>query len=60
MMGFEKGKPLKNLVFGLTHPFQLAERRPLLFLLLVGAGVFFLGGGQGWWSFETVANIFNK
>jgi len=53
-MGFEKGKPVKNLLYGLTHPLEMAENKPLLFALLVGTSVFFLGIWQGWWSLDSI------
>jgi len=48
-MGFEKGRPIKNLLYAITHPLVAARERPLLFLLGAGAGVYFLGIGMGWW-----------
>ena len=56
-MGFQEGKPLKSLIYGLTHPLQLAKKRPLLFLALVGSGVLFLGISQGWWTFDSVKSM---
>ena len=37
-MGFEQGRPLKNLIYGLTHPLKMAREKPILFLLVVGGG----------------------
>ena len=48
-MGFEKGRPIRNLLYALTHPLVAARERPLLFLLGAGAGVYFLGVGMEWW-----------
>ena len=59
-MGFDKKKPLRSLIYGLMHPLELAERRPVLFLALVGAGVFFGGVWQGWWSMDSVQGGFGK
>ena len=59
-MGFEKGRPLKNVLYGVTHPLETARHRPILFMLLVGTGVFFLGVWQGWWSFESVKGFFES
>ena len=56
-MGFQDRKPLKNLMYGLTHPLEMAEKKPLLFLGLVGTGVFFLGIWQGWWSLDSVKDM---
>jgi len=56
-MGFETGRPLKNLIYGLTHPLQMARNRPIMFGLVVGAGVLFLGISQGWWSFESLRGL---
>ena len=58
-MGFEKGRPLKNLLYGLTHPLQMAKDRPILFLLAVGSGVYFLGVLQGWWP-NFLVGLFDK
>jgi len=63
-MGFVKGRPIKNLLYGVTHPLEMARHRPILFLLTVGAGAFFLGIWQGWWSYESagqfIGNMFGK
>ena len=56
-MGFERGRPLKNLIFGLTHPLEMARNKPIMFLLTVGTGVLFLGVSQGWWSFESIRGL---
>ncbi len=56
-MGFENGRPLKNLIYGLTHPLEMARNRPILFGLVVGAGVLSLGIMQGWWSFESIRGL---
>ena len=56
-MSFQEGKPLKNLMYGLTHPLEMAEKKPLLFLGIVGTGVFFLGIWQGWWSLDSVKDM---
>ena len=56
-MGFESGRPIKNLLYALTHPLVAAREKPLLFAGLVGVGVFFLGAWQGWWSFESLVNL---
>ena len=48
-MGFENGRPLKNLIYGITHPLQMAEQKPILFLGLVAPAVYLLGVWQGWW-----------
>tara|TARA_R110000824_G_scaffold808_2_gene4936 strand:+ start:291 stop:479 length:189 start_codon:yes stop_codon:yes gene_type:complete len=56
-MSFEKGRPIKNLIYGLTHPLKMAREKPIMFLLVVGTGVLFLGIYQGWWSFESIKGI---
>ena len=56
-MSFEKGKPIKNLVYGLTHPLKMAREKPIMFLLLVGAGVYFTGVAAGWWSMDAFKAI---
>ena len=56
-MGFERGSPLKNLIYGLTHPLEMARNKPIMFLLTVGTGVLFLGDSQGWWSFESIRGL---
>jgi len=56
-MSFEKGRLVKNLVYGLTHPLKMAREKPIMFMLIVGTGVMFLGISQGWWSFESVKGL---
>jgi hypothetical protein len=56
-MSFQEGKPLKNLMYGLMHPMEFAEKKPLFFLGIAGASVFFLGIWQGWWSFDSVKDM---
>ena len=56
-MGFEQGRPLKNLIYGLTHPLKMAREKPILFLLVVGGGVLGLGLWQGWWSLDSIKGI---
>ena len=57
-MGFEKGRPLKNLIYGITHPLKMARDKPIMFLGLVAPAVYFLGVWQGWWSIDLVTNLF--
>ena len=56
-MSFEKGRLVKNLIYGLTHPLKMAREKPIMFMLVVGTGVMFLGISQGWWSLESVKNL---
>ena len=56
-MGFEKGKLVKNLLYGVTHPLEMAREKPILFILLVGGGVLGLGILQGWWSLESIKGV---
>ena len=53
-MGFERGRPIKSLIYGLTHPLQMARERPIMFGLLVGTGVLFLGIQMEWWSLDSL------
>lgn len=57
IMGFQSGKPVKNLLYALTHPLVAAREKPILFMLLVGGGVLGLGLWQGWWSLESIGNL---
>ena len=57
IMSFEKGKPIKNLIYGLTHPLVMAREKPILFGLVVGAGVLCLGIWQGWWELNSIKNL---
>ena len=56
-MGFQKGKPLKNLLYGVTHPLEMAREKPILFALLVGAVVVGLGVQQGWFSLADIGKL---
>ena len=56
-MSFVKGKPINNLIYGLTHTLKMAREKPIMFLLSVGAGVLFLGVAQGWWSFDSIKGL---
>tara|TARA_R100000008_G_C3581941_1_gene169166 strand:- start:2370 stop:2558 length:189 start_codon:yes stop_codon:yes gene_type:complete len=56
-MSFVKGRPIKNLIYGITHPLKMAREKPIMFLLTVGTGVFFLGVSQGWWTPESIKNL---
>jgi len=57
IMGFEKGKLVKNLIYGITHPLQMAREKPLMFLMLSGTGIFFLGVNKGWWSLDVLTKL---
>ena len=56
-MGFQKGKLIKNVLYGVTHPLQMAREKPMLFALLVVAGVVGLGVLQGWFSFADIGKL---
>ena len=56
-MGFESGRPLKNLIYGLTHPLKMAREKPILFGLVVGVVVLFLGIQMEWWSLESIKGL---
>lgn len=56
-MSFVEGKPIKNLIYGIFHPLKMARDKPLMFLLLVGGGVYFLGTSMGWWP-NALQNLF--
>jgi hypothetical protein len=56
-MSFQKGRPIKNVLYALTHPLVAAREKPILFALLVGGGVLGLGLMQGWWTLESVGNL---
>mgnify|MGYP006407769143 CR=1 FL=1 len=57
IMGFQKGKLVKNILYGVTHPLQMAREKPILFLLVVGAGVVGLGVLQGWFSLSDIGKL---
>ena len=59
-MSFEKGKLVKNLIYGITHPLKMAREKPLMFLILNGVGVFFLGVHRGWWSMEILGKLLGR
>lgn len=48
-MGFVKGKPIKNVLYGIFHPLEMARQKPIMFMLMVGGGVYSLGVAAGWW-----------
>ena len=56
-MSFENGRPIKNLLYAVTHPLVAAREKPILFIGLVAPAVYFLGVLQGWWP-NVVANLF--
>ena len=56
-MSFEKGRLIKNLIYGLTHPLKMAREKPIMFMIATGVGVLFLGIMQGWWSFDSIKNM---
>tara|TARA_R110000824_G_scaffold9415_3_gene42085 strand:+ start:3338 stop:3526 length:189 start_codon:yes stop_codon:yes gene_type:complete len=56
-MGFESGKPVKNLLYGLTHPLEMAREKPILFALVVGGAVLAAGLWQGWWSWDSIKGL---
>lgn len=58
-MGFENGRPIRNILYALTHPLVAARERPVLFILPVGIGIYFLGVGMGWWPNALVDLLSN-
>jgi hypothetical protein len=56
-MSFEKGKLVKNLMYGITHPLKMAREKPIMFMMVIGTGVFFLGVTQGWWSIDSIKRL---
>jgi len=56
-MGFQKGKLVKNVLYGVTHPLKMAREKPILFLLVVGAGVVGLGVAQGLFTFADIGKL---
>ena len=56
-MSFEKGKPIKNLLYAITHPLEAANKKPILFLLMVAPAVFFGGIGLGLWEMDSIYRI---
>tara|TARA_Y100000590_G_scaffold387465_1_gene461082 strand:- start:686 stop:871 length:186 start_codon:yes stop_codon:yes gene_type:complete len=59
-MGFVTGRPIKNLLYALTHPLVAAREKPILFMALAGTGIFFLGVWQGWWDSNVITGLFKK
>ena len=53
-MSFVKGKPIKNLIYGLTHPLKMAREKPIMFLLAAGVGIYFIGGSTGWGEMGSI------
>tara|TARA_R110002110_G_scaffold410700_2_gene634453 strand:- start:1410 stop:1592 length:183 start_codon:yes stop_codon:yes gene_type:complete len=56
-MSFEKGRLVKNLMYGITHPLKMAKDKPIMFMMVIGTGVFFLGVAQGWWSIDSIKGL---
>lgn len=54
IMGFEKGKPIRNLLYAITHPLETANKKPILFLMMVVPAVFFGGVSFGWWDMDVI------
>tara|TARA_A100001201_G_C3993759_1_gene172407 strand:- start:114 stop:290 length:177 start_codon:yes stop_codon:yes gene_type:complete len=57
-MSFEKGRLIKNVLYGVTHPLEMAREKPILFMVLVGGGILGLGIMQGWWSMDSITGLF--
>lgn len=58
-MSFEKGRLIKNLLYGVTHPLEMARQKPIMFMLLVGGGILGLGIMKGWWSMDSITGLLN-
>ncbi len=56
-MSFQKGRPLKNLLYAVTHPLQTAEEKPLLFMLMIASAVIFGGIGLGFWDMNSILRV---
>ncbi len=56
-MSFEKGRLIKNLLYGVTHPLEMAREKPIMFMLLVGGSILGLGIMQGWWSMDSITGL---
>ena len=57
-MSFEKGRLIKNVLYGVTHPLEMAREKPIMFILLVGGGILSIGIMQGWWSMDSITGLF--
>ena len=57
IMSFEKGRLIKNLLYGVTHPLEMAREKPIMFMLLVGGSILGLGIMQGWWSMDSITGL---
>lgn len=55
----ESGRPLKNLIYYLTHPFKMMDEKPGLLVVFAVPAVYFLGVWQDWWP-NILMNFFNK
>ena len=58
-MSFEKGRMIKNIMYGVTHPLKMAKEKPIMFILFVGLNVLGLGIWRGWWSMDSIMGLFN-
>tara|TARA_Y100001934_G_scaffold174459_1_gene206765 strand:+ start:720 stop:881 length:162 start_codon:yes stop_codon:yes gene_type:complete len=45
----EKRRPIRNLIYAVTHPLVTAREKPLLFIGMMAPAIYFLGVMQGWW-----------
>ena len=50
---------LRGLTHGLSRPLAMAKERPVLFGLIAGVGVLFIGNWQGWWSLDFLSGLFS-
>jgi len=42
-------KPIRKLIYAITHPLVTAREKPLLFIGMMAPAIYFLGVMQGWW-----------
>ena len=50
------GKPLRILIFYITHPLRMLTEKPVLAVLVAAPAVFYVGVWQGWWP-NFIANL---
>ena len=56
-MGFVKGRPIKNVLYGIFHPLEMAREKPIMFLLAAGIGIYFIGVSTGWWEMDSILKV---